>query len=165
MMHHLPLPSYPALLSPTHWLKRLQPLVFTLLLLPLVYYPQTIQAADLNPPAVQDCDINNGPCSKKVGTAQVVLDIDPKPVKAMKELTFTITVKGMKEYESLRLKLKMPDMYMGNNEVRLVRAGGGRYTGKGAIPKCHSGKRLWVATVEIPGLTPPETSFLFNVLY
>lgn len=135
------------------------------MLLPLMYYPQTIQAADLNSPVIQDCDINKGPCSKKVGTVQVVLDIDPRPVKAMKELTFTVTLTGAKEYESLRLKLKMPDMYMGNNVVKLVRSGGGRYTGKGVVPKCHSGKRLWSATVELPGTTPPETAFLFNVLY
>ncbi|MBI2353684.1 MAG: hypothetical protein HYV06_01430 [Deltaproteobacteria bacterium] len=127
----------------------------------LSQYPHALHASVLS----QECDIDGGPCAKTVGGAYVILDIEPKPVKAMKELTFTVTLKGMKEYEGLRLKLQMPGMFMGNNEVRLARSAGGRYTGKGVVPKCHSGKRVWSATVELPGSTPAEVSFLFNVRY
>jgi hypothetical protein len=131
----------------------------------LSHHPPAAHASTTNPSLAQECEINAGPCSKKSGDAQVLLDIQPKPVKAMGELTFTVTVKGMKDYESLKLDLKMPGMYMGTNEVTLVKTGAGRYTGRGIIPRCHSGKRLWSATVVMPGHNPPETSFLFNVLY
>ena len=153
----LPLPC-----SPARWLKRLHiPLLFALLL----HNPHTISAAGTNnTPAVRDCDINKGPCAQKIGTVQVVLDIGPKPVTAMKELTFTVTLTGMSDYENLKLKLQMPDMYMGTNQVTLVKVGRGKYTGTGVVPRCHSGKKVWSATVELPGLTPPEASFLFNVL-
>jgi hypothetical protein len=124
-----------------------------------------LHAADTKVPLIQDCEINNGFCTKKTAAVTVALDVAPKPVKAMKELVFTVTVKGTKEYESLKLKLQMPGMYMGDNVVELVKVGDGKYTGKGVVPKCHSGKRLWSATLELPGLNPSETSFLFNVLY
>ena len=113
----------------------------------------------------QACEINQGPCLRKIGGASVIFDIEPKPVKANRELAFTVTLRGVKEYDSLRLKLQMPGMYMGNNVVKLVRSGEGIYTGKGVAPKCGSGKKLWSASVELPGLILPETSFLFNVLY
>lgn len=124
-----------------------------------------IYASDTKGSPIQDCEINHGSCSKNIGEVSVTLDITPKPVKAMKELIFTVTVKGTREYESLRLKLQMPGMFMGNNEVKLVKSGNGKYTGKGVVPKCHRGKGLWSATLELPGLNPSETSFLFNVLY
>jgi hypothetical protein len=119
----------------------------------------------MNSAATQDCDFNQNACSRKIGNGSITLDIDPKPVKVMKELTFIVTLKGMKEYESLRLKLQMPGMFMGNNEVKLVRTGNGKYTGKGVIPKCHSGRKAWSAVIVVPGAVPPETTFLFNVLY
>ncbi|HEY4744139.1 MAG TPA: hypothetical protein VIH45_05725 [Desulfuromonadaceae bacterium] len=161
-MRRPPSPSPSPLSSSTPRLKRLHCLIVMLLSLGL--HPCAGHAADSTPPA-QTCDINRGPCSQKAGTAHITLDIAPKPVTAMKELTFTVTVAGIKEYEELRLKLNMPGMYMGTNEVRLVRSGNGRYTGKGVVPRCHSNKRLWSATVELPGQSPSETVFLFNVLY
>lgn len=151
-------------LLPGQWLKRLQ----TPLLCMVIVLSQSsliVYAADMSAPASQDCEINSGPCSRKIGGAYVILDIVPKPVKAMKELTFTVTLKGTGEYKSLKLKLLMPGMFMGNNEVKLVSVGGGKYIGTGVIPKCHSGKKVWSAMVEVPGVTPLETSFLFNVLY
>jgi hypothetical protein len=115
-------------------------------------------------PKAADCDFGKGACAKKSGDLLVTLDIQPKPVKVMQELSFTVTVKGAKDYDSLKLNLEMVGMFMGENEVTLAKTGPGRYTGKGIIPKCHSGKKLWSATLSIPG-QPAKTSFLFNVLY
>lgn len=131
----------------------------------LLYVVVPLHAAGMNGTPVQDCAINEGPCSKKTGVMTVTLDVAPKPVKAMKSLVFTVTVKGAREYDSLKLKLQMPGMSMGNNVVKLVKVGAGKYSGVGVVPKCHSGKRLWSATVEIPGATPVETAFLFDVQY
>lgn len=136
-----------------------------LLLLFLLHTPDVLHAADIYASSAPDCRVDIGPCSKKSGGAHLVLDIGPKPLKAMKELIFIVTITGMKEQENIKLKLQMPGMFMGNNEVRLVGIGGGKYTGTGVVPKCHSNKRLWSAVVEVPGLPSSETSFLFNVLY
>ena len=143
------------------WLLRLHTL---LLLVFMMHNPHTISDAVANTQPVPDCEINKGSCAKKIGSAQVILSIEPKPVKSMKKLEFTVTLTGVSGPENLKLKLQMPGMFMGTNEVTLVNAGGGKYSGTGVIPKCHSGKKLWSATVDLPGLNPSETSFLFNVL-
>ncbi len=143
------------------WLKRLHILLLFVL---MMYNPHSVSDAVANSQAVPDCEINKGSCAQKIGSAQIILAIEPKPVKAMKKLEFTVTLTGINGPENLKLKLQMPGMFMGTNEVILVKAGGGKYTGTGVIPKCPSGKKMWSATVELPGLTPSERSFLFNVL-
>jgi hypothetical protein len=98
-----------------------------------------------------DCLINEGICSKAVGAQKVVFDISPKPVRAMKELTFTVRLDGGNMPPSLVLDLSMPGMYMGRNEVTLKKTGDGGYSGRGVIPRCPSGKKLWQAEIDIPG--------------
>ena len=152
-----------SVLLPFYYLRNLRVSLFLLLSMCLI--PGVAFANDKNTTPVPDCDINKGSCESMVGSTRIMLNIEPKPVKAMKELTFTVTLKGAADYKDLRLSLQMPSMYMGNNEVKLVRTAPGVYTGKGVIPKCHSGNKVWSATIELPGLTPSETSFTFNVLY
>lgn len=142
--------------------KVLQLLLLSIFVLPLAH-PGAVQAVTDKASASQDCEINKGACSKKSGDTIVTLDIQPKPVRAMQELSFTVTLKGTGAYDSLKLDLQMLGMNMGPNQVTLVKSGSGSYTGKGVIPKCHSGKKLWSATVAIPGQA--ATSFRFNVLY
>ena len=125
------------------------------------WHPRAVQAAGAD---MQDCEINKGACTKKSGNALVTLDIHPKPVKVMQDLSFTVTVKGGRDYDHLLLDLQMVGMNMGPNQVTLVKSAAGTYTGKGIIPKCHSGMKLWSASVALPG-NPAQTEFLFNVLY
>lgn len=138
----------------------LQLLVATLLPLPLSHPAHGATGADSR----ANCEINAGPCSQKSGELLVTLEIAPKPVKVMQDLAFTVTVKGGREYDHLKLDLQMIGMQMGLNEVTLTRTGPGTYRGKGVIPRCHSGKKLWSATLSIPGQTP-DASFRFHVLY
>ena len=124
---------------------------------------QPAQAHATQTSTVLNCDIDKGSCSQKAGASLVTLDVLPKPVQAMQDLTFTVNLKGMKDFDRLKLDLQMVGMNMGPNEVTLVKTGPGRYSGHGIIPRCHSGKKLWSATVALPG-SPSEISFLFNVL-
>jgi hypothetical protein len=124
---------------------------------------QGASAAGADGLKAQFCEVNKGACSQKSGDLLVSLSIDPKPVKVMQELTFTVTLPPEAKYETLKLDLQMVGMYMGPNQVTLFKTGPGKYSGKGVIPKCHSGKRLWIASAAIPGHAP--ASFQFNVLY
>ena len=81
----------------------------------------------------------------------------------MQELTFTVTIKGSTGYDKLIVTLDMPGMYMGENKVIVRKSGDATYTGKGVIPRCLSGKRLWQATVDTP--KGEKAEFLFNVIY
>jgi hypothetical protein len=70
----------------------------------------------------------------------------------------------MKELpEEIAVDLTMPGMYMGKNRVILKRESPGKYTGKGIIPLCPSGRKLWKATVTVAGVD--AAGFLFNVTY
>ena len=113
--------------------------------------------------AATNCDINKGPCTKDTGTAEIIFDITPKPVKAMQELTFTVKIKGGSGADNLIITLGMPGMYMGGNKVIARKSAQDTYTGKGIIPRCLSGKSLWLATVETP--EDEKAGFLFNVIY
>jgi len=83
---------------------------------------------------------------------QVVLDITPRPVTAMKDLEFVVTLNvGGKPVSgaTLLLDLSMPGMFMGNNQPKLTEEQGGRYRGRGVIPRCPTGLKIWKALVAI----------------
>ncbi|HYA31557.1 MAG TPA: FixH family protein [Thermodesulfovibrionales bacterium] len=109
-----------------------------------------------------DCETDKGPCSKTIGRMTIIIDIAPKPVKAMAELAFTLTITGNPAPPpELILNLGMPGMYMGSNRVILRRGRDGTYMGEGIIPRCPSGKRLWSAAVNMPG--SEKVRFTFDV--
>jgi hypothetical protein len=135
--------------------------VFSLVLCAFLTLNNVAPAAVNNAP---DCEIDKGPCSKTIGRMTIIFDIAPRPVKAMAELTFTLTITGNAAPPlELVLSLGMPGMYMGKNRVHLGRNTDGTYTGKGVIPRCPSGRKLWRATVEMP--EKGEVSFTFNVTH
>jgi hypothetical protein len=116
-----------------------------------------------------DCLINAGPCTGGIryqGT-KVIFDITPKPVSTMKELVFhvTLTDKEVPVTDALvSVDLTMPGMFMGTNRPELVHSGNGVYEGKGVIPVCPHGGKIWRAEVRItrPGKTS-SVSFTFGV--
>lgn len=108
-----------------------------------------------------ECDVSHGACIAMSGNTLVTLDISPKPVKAMKELFFSVTIKGTKIKTPLLLVLSMPGMYMGRNEVALKQDTDGSFIGRGIIPRCPAGKKLWQADIAIPG--SGSVSYRFHV--
>ena len=109
-----------------------------------------------------DCDIHHGPCTREVSNSSVSLDISPKPLKAMKDLIFRVTSQGQESSEDPYIDLSMPGMKMGPNRVNLRTVGKGRYEGQGVIIGCPSGRRIWKATVTLPGVGVAE--YVFNVI-
>jgi hypothetical protein len=110
-----------------------------------------------------DCDIHEGPCTKSLQDVIVTLDIKPKPVKAMSNLGFRVTLSGKQPASSPVIDLDMPGMRMGRNQVTLKATGEGAYEGTGIIVRCPSGRRVWRATVIIPDLG--SVGFTFDVVY
>jgi len=110
-----------------------------------------------------DCDIQNGSCTQSLQSVQVTLDIQPKPVKAMQDLTFRITLFGSTPGADPYIDLGMPGMNMGPNHVALKAVDAGVYEGTGVIVRCPSGRRIWYARVSVPGLG--QVDFTFDVVY
>jgi len=92
----------------------------------------------------------------------VTLDILPKPVKAMKDLKFQVTVSGAKRLRAAHIDLGMPGMDMGPNRVELRAVKDNVYEGEGVIVRCPSGRRTWKAVVVLPETGKVE--FFFDVI-
>ncbi len=95
------------------------------------------------------CNLNTGPCSVAVGNRTVTLEIMPKPARTLAPITFAIAVSDRVVADQLIVDLSMPEMYMGTNRIVARRTGGSTFVGKGIIPHCPSGKKLWQASIEL----------------
>ena len=121
----------------------------------------------LNPAMAADttinCDAHKGICSQSSGDLTVSLEISPRPVKAMQDLVFKVSITGASPAKPPHIDLGMPAMKMGPNQVALKPLGPGIYEGTGVIVRCPSGKRIWFANVIVPGAG--EVKFIFDVIY
>ncbi len=118
-----------------------------LLLVLLFTFAACEQGAKSDGSAPPLCDIHKGPCEGYLDDGTPVrFDIGPKPVKALQDLQFSVSIEGVNDAKVI-VDLTMPAMYMGENQVTLIPSGNGTYTGTGSIVKCASGDRLWDAAV------------------
>jgi hypothetical protein len=140
---------------------RLETFVLTFISFFAVWAPAV--AAETQAGTEVNCEINHGPCTRYLSDCKVTLDIEPKPVKAMKDLTFTVRLAGKEASSTPYIDLGMPGMNMGPNRVPMRVTEKGLYRGIGVIVRCPSGRRTWRATVTVPGLGSAE--FIFNVIY
>jgi hypothetical protein len=110
-----------------------------------------------------NCDAHQGRCSQSSADLTVSLEITPRPVKAMQDLVFKVSIEGASPAKPPHIDLGMPAMKMGPNQVALKPMGPGTYKGSGVIVRCPSGKRTWFANVIVPG--SGEVKFIFDVIY
>jgi hypothetical protein len=133
--------------------------IFSYLLLIVVLPVNTVSAGA----SAINCQAHDGKCLLPIGNETVTLEIIPRPVTAMQDSTFTVTLSGNPPPQAPYLDLGMPTMKMGPNRVLLKSTGKGTYTGKGVIVRCKSGRRTWFANVVVPGVG--EAKFVFDVVY
>ena len=112
-----------------------------------------------------NCNLHAGPCTQSFAENTVILEVTPRPVKAMQDLFFKVTLTGelSKALKAPYIDLGMPGMNMGPNRVQLKSTGNATYEGSGVIVRCPSGRRTWQATVTIPDAGQIE--FIFDVIY
>ena len=108
-----------------------------------------------------NCDIQSTSCTQKMADTTITLDIQPKPVLAMENLTFKVKVDGPPIQKKPHIDLSMPGMDMGLNWVFLSPIQQGEYEGKGVFVKCPEGKTIWQATVTLP--EKGSVHFVFEV--
>jgi hypothetical protein len=112
-----------------------------------------------------NCQLHEGACTQSLKESTVTLTVTPRPVNAMQDLLFQVSLKGKlpPEAKPPYIDLGMPGMDMGPNRVQLKSTGNATYEGKGVIVRCRSGRRTWQATVTIPDVG--RTEFIFDVIY
>ncbi len=97
----------------------------------------------------------------------MVLELSPRPPVPLKEIDAAVQLTRGGEPVAgadVVVELSMPGMFMGDNRIPLRAAGDGRYAGKGALLRCSSGRRDWVAEVVIrlPGGGETRARFPFQ---
>jgi len=140
--------------------------IFMIVCVPMVMNPAALWhafAAEPTPGSPVNCDMQHGPCTKELAGMTVTLDILPKPVKAMRDLKFQVTLSGGKITAFPFIDLGMPGMDMGPNRVELRPVKDNVYEGQGIIVRCPSGRRIWKATVTLPEVG--KVGFVFDVIY
>jgi hypothetical protein len=126
------------------------------------YGSGVLKPALASEPAV-NCNAHEGVCSLPLGDLEVTLEISPRPVKAMQDLVFKVSITNHVSANPPYIDLGMPGMKMGPNRVLLESTGQDTYEGKGVIVRCPSGRRTWFADVIVPG--SGAVKFVFDVIY
>jgi hypothetical protein len=139
---------------------------FTVILLTafLVGAPGCVSAGDKYQEMI-NCNLHAGPCTQSFAENTVILEVTPRPVKAMQDLFFKVTLTGKlsKAQKAPYIDLGMPGMNMGPNRVKLKPVGNATYEGRGVIVRCPSGRQTWQASVTIPDAG--QIDFIFDVIY
>lgn len=107
--------------------------LFAVILVLMTFALCAVASGAESEPEWVDCKVNAGPCSGSLKDIQVTLDIKPKPVKAMEDLTFTVRFAGAEFVADPYIDLGMPGMNMGRNRVVLKLTGESLYQGRGVI--------------------------------
>jgi len=135
----------------------------TILIVFLAYLFFIRDSVKINPgERLLNCDIQNQACTQKILDRDITLDIQPRPVKTMDNLLFSVTVGGPPLSKKPHIDLSMPGMTMGLNWVFLKIRSPGIYEGTGIIVKCPTGQTIWQATVTLP--EKGTVDFVFNVV-
>ena len=142
--------------------KKIFPILSILLLFFIVCMPDALFASESKKKQI-NCDIQNQQCVQPILNGSIVFNIQPKPVKAMKDLIFEVKVKDINMTGSPIIDLSMPGMKMGKNKVKMKMISKGVYQGTGIIVRCPSGKTIWQATINLSGIG--SANFIFDVIY
>ncbi len=119
--------------------------------------------------AETDCIIDKAPCIRTIESRniQVSFDINPKPVTPMTELVFHVNIASSGKPVTdadISLDLTMPEMFMGINRPVMKHVKDGTYEGKGVIPVCRHGGKIWKADITISRNGEAATiSYVFEV--
>ena len=99
------------------------------------------------------CDLGAGACQAELeGGTELVIELAPRPLSTMKELTVEARLHRGGEPVSVAqvaISFTMEGMRMGDNTVRLAGLDSGRYQGKAVLVRCQSGRRDWLARVTV----------------
>jgi hypothetical protein len=93
------------------------------------------------------CDSGRSVCVARQGDMTVSLRLGP-PVRAMHALPVRVEVRGAQP-SSVTVDFFMPAMNMGRNLYALTRAQTDRWIGEVILPVCTSGRRDWLARVDV----------------
>lgn len=96
----------------------------------------------------KDCDLHKSECKIKVGNKEYSLEVFPKDIPLMKNLTFKLKT-DEKNLEKLQINIYATNMFMGDFYLKFNETSKGVYEAKGTLPTCPVGKMQWNADVQL----------------
>lgn len=98
------------------------------------------------------CDLGAAPCAATLGDLQLTVDLGPRPIAPMRSLSVNVELRragAPVDGAEVTASFAMAGMQMGENAVALAPAGAGRYAGTAVLVRCPSGRRDWIATIDV----------------
>jgi nitrogen fixation protein FixH len=113
------------------------------------------------------CDAGLRLCAADSGDVRMVLALSPHPPAPLKDLDAAVQLtRGGASLAGAEVAVlvSMSGMFMGENRIPLRYVGEGRYAGRGALMRCTSGRRDWLAevVVRLPGGGEARARFPFQ---
>jgi hypothetical protein len=119
------------------------------------------------PAGAAACDLGAGPCAAALpGGGEVRLELGPRPLRTMADLAVRVELAAAQpDPAAVSVSFSMRGMSMGENRSRLARTAPGRWEGKAVLVRCSSGRREWLADVEVAaaGAAPRAARFALTV--
>ncbi|UTW10736.1 hypothetical protein [Marinobacterium rhizophilum] len=130
------------------------------------FYQSARQASEVRLPGevlrAPACDLAQAPCVASHAGLSVTLSVDSAKFRSYEPLTFSVKVSGM-EAESARIEFEGVEMFMGVNELPLLPASGGGFSGSTSLPG-HAYPMTWRARVQLMQADSlVESEFLFDL--
>ncbi|RXJ67697.1 hypothetical protein CRV08_10020 [Halarcobacter ebronensis] len=110
-----------------------------------------------------NCDLHKTSCLITIqdGTS-FDLEVTPKEIPLMKELTFTIK-SNKNDLKDLTLNIYATNMFMGEFDLPIKNLGNNLYEAKGTLPTCPMGNMQWNAEIRVEkGLETVGARFQFK---
>ena len=99
---------------------------------------------------VQDssCDLHKSACSVKVDNKEFTLEVFPKEIPLMKNLTFQLKT-DEKNFDEKTINIYATNMFMGYFHLNFKKVQDGLYEAVGTLPTCPVGNMQWNADVAL----------------
>ena len=126
----------------------------------LVYQGQLPASLDAAKPlqfsSEAKCFLQDRPCTASTEQAQITLTLTPRPVPLMQPVQASIKISGLNDLNAIELKIEGMNMYMGFQNVQLVKQSNTDWQGNFSLPICSEAEMQWLVTV---ALSSPQQNY------
>lgn len=96
-----------------------------------------------------NCFLQERACTATDEQALITLTLDPKPVRLMQPVQATMQIAGLKNIDTVELKIEGINMYMGFQQVQLTKHTDLDWEGNFSLPICSESEMQWQVTATL----------------
>lgn len=126
----------------------------------LVYQGQSPASPDAAKPlqfsSEANCFLQEHSCTASTEQAQITLTLTPHPVPLMQPVQASIKISGLNDLNAIELRIEGVNMYMGFQNVQLVKQSNTDWQGNFSLPICSETEMQWLVKV---ALSSPQQNY------